>query len=58
MYPDKESAVWVNNIITAVINNHHTYISAILLRKINDEVLTLLKIPPVVCIFFFLNKLN
>lgn len=52
MYPDKESAVWVNNIITAVINNHHNYISEILLRFLNPVLDSCFGIPPVVRIFF------
>lgn len=48
MYPDKESAVWVNNMIVAVISNHHKYISLILLRFLNPLLHQLMVIPPVV----------
>jgi len=51
-YPDKESALWINNIIAAVFLNHHKYISCLFLRFVNPLLEELFRIPPVTGVRF------
>ena len=47
-YPDKETAVWVNNMIVGVVENHHEYISLILIRLLNPVLDRFANLPPIV----------